>query len=65
MQERGEVELQAEVVLDLGRGEGGIVPVKGLTRKAKFDGLSGDPAREGGIGERVPREALPSEEGGG
>jgi hypothetical protein len=34
-----QIELQAEVVLDLGRGEGWVIPVEGLTSDVELDGL--------------------------
>ena len=65
LKQGGQIKVQVEVVLDLGRGEGWVIPVEGLTSDVELDGLGCDPAREGRGIKRIPREALPTQEGRG
>jgi hypothetical protein len=65
LKQGGEIKLQAEVVFDLGRGERGVVPVEVFPFHVELDGLGCDPAREGRVIKRIPREALPTQEGRG
>jgi hypothetical protein len=65
LKQGGQIKVQAKVVLDLGRGEGWVIPVEGFTSDVELDGLGCDPARECRVTKRVPREALATEEGRG
>jgi hypothetical protein len=61
LKQGGQIKVQAKVVLDLGRGEGWVIPMEEFTSDMELDGLGCDPAREGRVTKRVPREALPTE----
>jgi hypothetical protein len=39
LKQGGQIKVQVEVVLDLGRGEGWVIPVEGFTSDVKLDGL--------------------------
>jgi hypothetical protein len=65
VQEGVEIEVEAEIVLEGGGGEEGIVPKEAAMPDRKGDGLTSDPTAELARGRLIPAEGLPAQESGG
>ena len=65
LEKSGKIEIKGEVVVDLLRGECGVIPVKRVIFNLELNRLRLDPPREKSWREGIPREALPAEKGGG
>jgi hypothetical protein len=65
LEKSGKIEIKGKVVVDLLRGECGVIPVKRVIVGLEFNGVRLDPPREKSWGEGIPREALPAEKCGG
>lgn len=64
-QEGVEIEVEAEIVLEGGGREEGIVPQETAVPDRKGDGLTPDPTAELSRGRLIPAKGLPSQQGGG
>lgn len=62
VQEGVEIEVEAEIVLEGGGGEEGIVPKEAAMPDRKGDGLTSDPTAELARGRLIPAEGLPAQE---
>jgi len=65
LEKSGKIEIKGEVVVNLLGGELGVIPVERVIFNLKLNRLRLDPPSEKSWGERIPREALPAEKGGG
>jgi len=65
MEERGKVEIEAEVLFQGGDGKQGVIPEKPSVADRKRDGLIADPAGKLARGGLVPAKGLTAQEGGG
>jgi hypothetical protein len=65
LEKSGKIEIKGEVVVNLLGGEFGVIPVERVIFNLELNRLRLDPPSEKSWGERIPREALPAEKGGG
>ncbi len=65
LEKSGKIEIKGKIMVNLLGGECGVIPVERVIFNLKLNRLRLDPPSEKSWGERIPREALPAEKGGG
>ena len=65
LEKSGKIEIKGKIMVNLLRGECGVIPVERAIFNLELNRLRLDPPGEKSWGEGIPREALPAEKGGG
>ncbi len=65
LEKSGKIEIKGKIMVNLLGRECGVIPVERVIFNLKLNRLRLDPPSEKSWGERIPREALPAEKGGG